>query len=315
MRYRTCFLAITLSLCAPTESALAQPDDIHAQAEDRFRLGREALNRGDHWLALRLFRTSHGLEPGRGKLLNIAICEERLGLFASAFKHLQEVLPQFPAEDDRAPVVKQQLDAVSPKVPYLKIQLTPRAPSGTTVTLDGEPLAPESLGVDMPIDPGRHVVAAAAGATEQRYPLTLTAGEHRALEVTLPAGMPEPSGSAPDTPAPRNAVWTLGIIALGVGGVSLAAGAGTGAAAMAKRASTVELCPRGPTLCPASVQPDIDAYDRLGAASTATFILGGALVTTGVVLVVTARRGEKPAASAWVAPVLGLGVLGAQGGF
>jgi len=315
MRYRTGLLAIVLSLSAPS-AALAQPADVPAQAEEAFRLGREALARGDHKLALGHFQTSYGLEPGRGALLNIAVCEEQLGLFASAFKHFQELQGQLPTGDDRAPIVKQHLDAVGPQVPWLRILLAPSSPPGTTVTLDGAPLAPASLGVEIPIDPGKHAVAATApGAPERRYEVSVGAAEHRALDVAPQVAFPEPSGGVPDSPAPRGLGWTLGIVALGAGGASLVVGAGTGGAAIAKRASTVTLCPLGPARCPASAQSGIDAYDRLGAASTATFVLGGALAATGVILVVTSRRGGKPAAGAWIAPVLGPGVLGVQGRF
>jgi hypothetical protein len=320
MRYRTCLLAIALSLCAP-ESALAQPVDVHAQAEDHFRLGREALARGEHQLALRLFRVSYGLEPGRGKLINIAVCEEQVGLFASSFKHFREVQAQLPAGDDREPIVKQHLDAVGPQVPYLKVQLAPGAPAEVRVTLDGEPLAPASLGVETPIDPGKHVVAAtASGAMERRYEITVNGGEHRAVEVAPRVAVPEgaiamPAGPVPELPAPRSIGWTLGVVGLAVGGASLVAGAATGGAAAAKRASTVKLCPMGPTMCPASEQTAIDAYDRLGAASTATFVIGGALAAAGVILVVTSRRGDKPAAGAWIAPVVGPTVIGARGRF
>lgn len=323
MRPWTWILAAALALPIP-RAALAQPLDIRAQAEERFKQGIEARDKKDYQSALKLFRASHGLEPGRGKLFNIAMCEEQLGLFGSAFKHFQEVQGQLPAGDDRVPVVKQHLDAVRPQVPYLKIQRAPSAPAGTAVTLDGEPLAPATLGVEMPIDPGKHVVAATApGASEKRYELTVTGPEHRTLEVMPQVAMLErptppeqPSGPAPDAPAPRSPAWTLGVVTLGVGGASLVAGAGTGGAAMAKRASTVKLCPKGPAMCPASVQPDIDTYNLLGTVSTATFVIGGALAATGVILVVTSGRGDnKPAVGAWIAPVLGLGVLGAQGGF
>src|SRR5690348_2865501 len=141
MRRRTCLLAVILLLGAPGR-ALAQPSDAHAQAEDYFRQGREALARGDHRTALRLFQVSHGLEPGRGKLINVAVCEERLGLYASALKHFQEARVNLPSGDDREQLLKQHLDAVGPRVPYLRIQLVTGAPRGSGVTLDGEPVAP-----------------------------------------------------------------------------------------------------------------------------------------------------------------------------
>src|SRR5262249_35251502 len=136
---------------------------------------------------------------------------------------------------------------------HLRVDLAAGAPPGTTVTLDGEPLAPANLGVDMPIDPGKHlIVATATRAGEKRYEITVTGPERRMVEVARQRA-----------DAPRGLGWTLGIASLGVGGASLLVGVGTGAAAIAKHSSTVTLCAKGPDMCPASVQPSIDAYNRL----------------------------------------------------
>src|SRR3954463_6286904 len=122
MRARTWILAAVLALSS-RRAAFAQAADPHALAGEQFKQGIEARDGRDYRRALDLFRQSHRVEPGRGTLLNIALCEKELGLFASALKHFQEVLGQLPAGDDRLPVVKEGLDAVRPQVPFLKIQL------------------------------------------------------------------------------------------------------------------------------------------------------------------------------------------------
>jgi hypothetical protein len=268
------------------------------------------MNRKDYKRALDLLRTSQGLEPGRGKLLNIALCEEQLGQLASAWKHFQEVAAQLPPGDDRAPIVKQHLDAIGPKVAYVRITLAPGAAPGATVTLDGAPARPDT---DLPVDPGPHLVAATApGATERTFPLTVAASDRQTLVVAPQAG----TGAAPpDQGATHGVGFPIGVAAVAVGGASLLAGVGTGAAAIAQHASTVKHCPT-PSTCPAGEQPAIDTYNRLGAASTAMWVIGGALAVTGVVLVLTSRPGEKPpAAGSWVGPLVGPGLVGVQGRF
>src|SRR4051812_40776592 len=120
MRPRTWLLAAVLSIAAPAV-ARAQPAEVHAAAEEQFRQGREAIKKGDYRLALKLLRASHTAEAGRGKLFNIAFCEEQLGLVASALKHFQEVLPQFPAGDERIEIVKLRLGQIEPRVPHLHL--------------------------------------------------------------------------------------------------------------------------------------------------------------------------------------------------
>jgi hypothetical protein len=182
MRPHSVVVAVLLSLPAP---AFAQNPDDHARGDEQFRRGREAMSQGDCRTALQLFRKSQALEPGRGKLLNMALCEEQVGLFAQAWKHLLEAQPQFPEEDERASIVKQHLDTVSPQVPHLEIHLALGAPRGTTVTLDGDPVPPSSFGTGLAIDPGKHVVAAiAAGASEGTYEIIIARSAHRTLEVT-----------------------------------------------------------------------------------------------------------------------------------
>src|SRR6185369_13126725 len=100
-------LVLALALAAPAP-ALAQPDK-HTQAEEQFHKAREAQTKGDYKKALELLRASQALEPGRGKLVNIAICEMELGLLGASVRHFEEVLPQLPAGDERLPIVQKQL--------------------------------------------------------------------------------------------------------------------------------------------------------------------------------------------------------------
>ena len=302
--------------------ALAQKAP-HAAAEEEFKQARDAMSQGDYHRALELLRTSQATEPGRGKLLNIALCEEQLGLFKSALQHFGQVQKELATSDDRAAIVKQHIADVTPKVPVVKVVLPAGAAAGTTVKLDGDSLAPASLGTDIAVDPGKHVVTASVpGGSDRQYDATVAAGEHRTVEVAAAAAppaavpaVPPPAPAAPEAPATTHGpLWPVGLAAIGVGGASLVVGIATGAAAAAKRSSTAKLCPT-PTTCPASVEGDINTYYALGNASTATLVIGGALAATGVVLVVMSRRGDKPAASAWVAPVVGLGALGARGAF
>src|SRR4051812_8453221 len=104
MRPRTLAFVLGLSTATPA-SALSQPADARATAEDQFRRGRELMNKGDCKRALELFRASQSAEPGRGKLANIALCEEKLGLLVPALRHFQEVLPQLTG-DERAGTVQ-----------------------------------------------------------------------------------------------------------------------------------------------------------------------------------------------------------------
>src|SRR5215813_12390574 len=99
MRPWTWPLALCLALSLPG-AVRAQPASGHAVADQQFQQGLEARDRGDFARALELFRASQALEPGRGKLLNIAMCEEEQNLLVAAMKHFQELAPQLEERDE-----------------------------------------------------------------------------------------------------------------------------------------------------------------------------------------------------------------------
>ncbi|MFT3771205.1 MAG: hypothetical protein QM820_37800 [Minicystis sp.] len=302
-------LAALLTLAIPAP-ALAQQGGAATGADEQFKQGREAMNQKDYKRALELLRASHAREPGKGKLLNIALCEEQLGMTGSALRHFQELEPQFPSGDERAGIVKQHAAALDAKAPRLRVTLAPDAPPGTRVTLDGEALGAAGLGTDVPVDPGHHVVVAAGPqGGERRLEVEIAAGERKHL-LTAPGAAPDAStGNKPGRPLG----WTLGVVAVGVGGAALAAGIGVGIAALGKRSQLATSCDAN-RMCGPDAQPTIDAYHALGGASTGLVIGGAALAAGGAVLMVLAP-GKKPAQSGWITPEIGPGMVGVRGSF
>src|SRR5262249_18414147 len=73
-------------------------------AEEAFRLGREAFQRGDFTTARDRFAESHRLDPAVGTLLNLAETELRLGDNANARRHYQDAYDRAMAagQKDRA---------------------------------------------------------------------------------------------------------------------------------------------------------------------------------------------------------------------
>lgn len=319
MRRRSLQLAIALSLAIP-RVVLAQPAGAPPAVDEQFRQGREAMNQKDYQRALELLRASHAHEPGKGKLLNIALCEEQLGMLGSALRHFQELATQFADGDERGGIVKQHLGTLKSKAPRLRITLAPEAPAGTIVTLDGDALPTSSLGMDLPVDAGKHVVTASApGAPERRHPVELADGERKSLLVSPGAPEQKPlapasTGGADEKPATGRPIsWKAGVAATGVGGAALIAGIGVGVAALGKRSALAEKCD-AQGMCPKNQQETIDAYHALGGASTGLVIGGAALAVGGAVLMVVAPK-AKPAQNGWITPEIGVGAVGVRGRF
>lgn len=238
-------LALAFLLSVPA-TAHAQGIDAHTEAENQFKKGRKAMDQGDYAEALVLFRASQALEAGRGKLLNMGICEERLGMVATALGHFQEVAKQLPANDDRRPIVLEYLQKLPLRIPHLRVDLSPAAPPSAEVTLDGAPLERARLGTDLALDAGKHVVVVKApGASEKLYETTLEEGKRVTLSVEagspLSAG-PEPRPSAGPEPdvAPRKSLApAIGLGVVGVAGVAV--GAALAGAYFGKRSESEKL--------------------------------------------------------------------------
>ena len=144
-----------------------------SESEEAGRLfseGRAAMKADDYAMAAEKLAASHKLDPSPGTLLNLAICEEKLGQLGRAWKHLQGVLEALPAKDPRRPIAQERLDAIAARVPKVTLHLNDDVPKDAVVRLDGQTVAPSQLGAPMAVDPGSHEVVLASddGRTSRR---------------------------------------------------------------------------------------------------------------------------------------------------
>ncbi|MEO7330625.1 MAG: preprotein translocase subunit TatA, partial [Minicystis sp.] len=96
MRLRTAALALALTLLGVPARA-GDP----AQADALFKEGRSAFDRHDFPTACAKFEQSQAADPAAGTLLNLALCEEKLGKLLPARAHAKEVLASLSPRDDR----------------------------------------------------------------------------------------------------------------------------------------------------------------------------------------------------------------------
>jgi hypothetical protein len=188
--------------------------------------------------------------------------------------------PFFSALDE----AKKEL-TLAPRVPAVTIVV--KGPAAPQVTIDGEPVPAAALGAKRPADPGARVIRAMAEGFEPgEAKVTLAEGEHRTVTIDLrAAAVQAPVGPVAPQPDSGGGIsrTTMGIIALGVGGAGLALGGVTGALALSKHSDLEDRC-RG-SICPPSFQGEVDSYHTLGTLSTIGFIVGGAGVAAGAILI------------------------------
>jgi hypothetical protein len=188
------------------------------------------------------FAESQRIVPKPGTLFTLATCEAQAGRVATSATYYEAYLTWFakmsPAEQaaqrnmGRETFATDKLKELAAVTPRLVITLAAGAPKETIVSLDGRVLPPTSLGVDVPVDPGPHVVTTKTpGKPPSETRVSVEKGEKK--EVRLKVDAASPSGPQPPNPTATpgdgatdatSRVWRT-YIPVGVGSVGLLVGA------------------------------------------------------------------------------------------
>jgi hypothetical protein len=294
--------ALGLSLLS-ARRADAQPskEDI-AKADVLFRDAQILVQKGQLEEGCSKFAESQRLDPANGTLLNIAVCHEKAGKFATAYREFQELLGLISAstsrdDRERTRVANDRLKALDKKMTRAQLDVS-ELPKDASIMLDAAQVNDPSTPI--PVDPGSHVIevtapkkVAAKTNFDVNAPGTMTV-KIPALADDAPPPPPTPEAPPPpppDKPSFWNGQRVLGlvIIVAGLGGVG--AGAFFGLDTFAKRDARDEHC-RG-TLCDADGVALHNAAGQSATISTIGFAAGGAAVAIGSIVFFTASSKPK----------------------
>ena len=298
-------LALVTLVASP---ASAQEEDLKTRAQELFQQGLAAVDAGDCARAVPLFRRSQAMFSARGTLLNLADCEIKLGKVASAWKHLNELVALLAPGDPRLVVAQEKITALEPRVPRLVLEVPSGAPSPRAILMDGDPLPNGSIGAELPVDPGDHVLTITwpeSKPEETRVSLAEGARLVMRLEPSAPQPQPAPVAkpTAPpalvaDSPPPPSYRRPLGFVVGGVGLAAIGVGAVTGILAIGTKSDLEAECP-DPSSCRTVEGRDLASKgEALTTTSTVAFIVGLAGLGSGIALVLTAPDSPKPIALA-----------------
>ena len=155
-----------------------------SESEEAGRLfseGRSAMKAEEYATAAEKLAASYELDPSPGTLLNLAICEEKLGQLGRAWNHLQAVLEALPAKDPRRPIAQERLDALKPRVPMLVLSLEDGAPSDAAVVLDGGSIDALRFSQPLAVDPGIHTIKVASAQGTSNRKVRIEEGQRRSI--------------------------------------------------------------------------------------------------------------------------------------
>jgi hypothetical protein len=285
--------------------------------------GHAALQNKDYKSAADRFGRADALVHAPTLVVDWARALQGLGRFVEAHEKYELVLRE--GVDSSSPKswvraleeAKKELDALKPRLGWVTVIL--REPSEATVTIDGIVVPPAALGVKRAADPGfPEVKATAPGYEPFKQTVTVGPGEEKSLEVTM-IKLPE-QAAAPAPPSqdvyrgrPSKTRRIASYVVLGVGGAGLLAGGVTGAMALKKRADLRSECID--SVCRSSSAKKISTYHTYGTVSAATLAIGVVGIGAGVVLLLTEPKQEEQTDAVRVRPLVGLGMVGAEGTF
>jgi hypothetical protein len=294
-------LLAALSLTRPSS---AQEGGEKAAAEALFQLGEREMRAGNYELACPKLEASSKLDPGVGTLLYLGDCQEKQGRLASAWATFRQAmsLAKWRGDSERASLAELRATALLPRVSRVTYQVDPRNDvPGFELRKDGVSIASGSWGTALPSDPGRFEVVARAPGYEP-WSTTLTVpdgGDAVAIAVpplrritTTPSPPAAPVERARVAPAPESrssAQKTWGAITAGVGAALAVSGGALAFVALRKNAESKDHCRQGdPNLCEPTGVEQRESAQRLANLAGALGIGGGAVLTTGAILYLTA---------------------------
>lgn len=280
-----------------------EPGGDLATANALFDEARRLSAEGQFAEACAKFEASMTLAPRLGVQLNLADCYERVGRTASAWIAFGEAAALARrGTDQREVFARQRQDALVRRLSRLGVALAGAPVHGLTVRRDGRRMEPSSLGVDVPVDPGVHVVEVTAPGYLPWSTRVVVSGEGEVVRVMVPAPERSPPAPSPASPSPppasltrataepperrfTRATWT----AAGVGVAGIGAGTALGLRARSQWQQARRDCD-GSNNCSDAADALIERSRRDGNIATLGFAIGGAALITGVVLYVRSPR-------------------------
>lgn len=178
-------LAIAVVLVVAVRPVRA--DDNIAKADKLFDEGR-ALMKSDLHAACEKFEESLKFNSQAiGTLMNVALCDEKLGRTASAVAKFSEARDRAKEGnmDGHLKAAEERLKELVPRVPHVKIVFAKPPLPETRIVIDDQVIAMADIG-DIALDPGEHpLVVSAPNHLSYETKIRIADGEHR--EVTVPA--------------------------------------------------------------------------------------------------------------------------------
>jgi tetratricopeptide (TPR) repeat protein len=263
-----------LVLALTSASALAEP----TKADLLFDEGKKLEGDGKWQEACEKFAASSQLDPeAPGTLLNLGLCNEKLGKLATAidwYKKAEDHARRFKMKEYEQEA-GERTKSLEPRVPIVKIEFAQELPAGGQVTLDGKPVRTEDV-ARFGVDPGSHDLVITAPHVK-RVDKKITVEEGKEQTVQVDAWVTTHTMMRDDGKTKRRLAYGLGAAAIILEGVNVTVG-------LVERSKYND--------AKSTIQERNDADDAVRLWSTATFAAGLVAGGLAVYFYVTAPKAE-----------------------
>ena len=341
MRFRTTRRALSLltlvSLLSSSAFGQAVDDGTRNAARSLASQGKDAFDKAEWDQARDLFHRAYTLVPAPTIALYEARALVKLRRFVEAEEaYMRAARTSLDAESPepfRKAVHDAEDDLLALRARMPKVTIVPSGPGARepelNVTLDGHALKSALLGVQMPIDPGDHILRALVpGAAPVQVTFSVVEKQQQKVDLVVPrAGhAPEPAKVVPATPPPpvapppppRPSQWQLpaALVAGGVGVAGLATGVITGLMAGSRYSKAQRECPDHACIEGGEGWDTVQSFRTLRTVSTVGYIIGGVGLAAGTTFFLLApARATNAARTGSVNVWLNVSSVGVAGAF
>jgi hypothetical protein len=269
-----------------------------AAAEVLFREGRKDLEANKYQEACQKFAESERLDPAAGTLMNLATCEEKLGMLASAWQHWREAIDALSAGDERVPFARARVNDLEKRLPRLTVVLPADTNPRARIFRDEVELGKASQKTPLPVDPGPHTITVQVpGRKTASKAFSIGEAEQKVLEAR-PGPIDADAAMEQEQNTPSQTMgWVLG----GVGLAGLGTAAATGVMLAGHKSTLEAQCPH--KVCSTQAGLDAAASGRtLLVVNSAAWIVGGLALGVGAYFILA---GPSRASDARVVPSVG----------
>jgi hypothetical protein len=321
-------LFVVLALSGVTNAAWAQDDAANDDAYQQAADGLREFKAGHYAQALDSYTRAYSIVHLPALAVHIARANVSLGRFVTALRFYDEAVKLSDGVGDPRVQARARTDAQAEgrvlllRIPKLVLQVSGVAASATSVSVDGARLPADAYKSGWLVDPGSHQVTASFGTQQQSQWISVSDGQSRELVFTFqsPHASATPFGQVPVSAAEasresstmRTAAW----VGFGVGGTGLLMSGIAGLLAMRSSNHADETGCSSPTRSNNCDETAVGNYRTYRTLAGVGFYTGLAGVVTGTALYLSAPRQKKSReTTAVVLPLVGLGLVGAEGKF